>query len=353
MARGALGCSISGAGPTMFAWAEEDKADEVRDAHGGRVSRAGHQSDAWITPIEPVGARIVHELGEIRPMKIHQHARRNRARHAQRGDRCAGSRRTAGCSCPERLPRRRGSTDFPRGRGAAGDRRAPARALRGWRRARGGAPRDLRGRVRLPRAAGAACASARPAPACSSCFMARPARSRISARASWPPRSNACTASARAQAHDPRRDIRRHRRRRGRGVPSAALGRRRPALSATGSCRRARRSSSRAGAGTCGRSPSSGTFDDCQRMVKEAFRIRALAATPRLSSANSINVGRLLPQMVYYAAASLAVWHARRPAGQLHRAVRQPRQRDRRASGRARSACRSATSCSRRTRTGR
>ena len=52
-----------------------------------------------------------------------------------------------------------------------------------------------------------------------------------------------------------------------------------------------------------------GTFDDCQRMVKEAFRDSGLAATHRLSSANSINVGRLLPQMVYYAAASLATWH--------------------------------------------
>jgi threonine synthase len=52
-----------------------------------------------------------------------------------------------------------------------------------------------------------------------------------------------------------------------------------------------------------------GTFDDCQRIVKEAFRDSTLTATHRLSSANSINVGRLLPQMVYYAAASLAIWH--------------------------------------------
>jgi threonine synthase len=51
-----------------------------------------------------------------------------------------------------------------------------------------------------------------------------------------------------------------------------------------------------------------GTFDDCQRMVKEAFRDPALAATHLLSSANSINVGRLLPQMVYYADASLQIW---------------------------------------------
>jgi len=48
-----------------------------------------------------------------------------------------------------------------------------------------------------------------------------------------------------------------------------------------------------------------GTFDDCQRMVKEAFVDAGLAQSLRLSSANSINVGRLLPQMVYYAKASL------------------------------------------------
>ncbi|HEY6641162.1 threonine synthase [Povalibacter sp.] len=67
-----------------------------------------------------------------------------------------------------------------------------------------------------------------------------------------------------------------------------------------------------------------GTFDDCQRMVKEAFLDRALAETHQLSSANSINVGRLLPQMVYYAYAGLELWrrNGRRanfiiPAGNL------------------------------------
>ena len=53
-----------------------------------------------------------------------------------------------------------------------------------------------------------------------------------------------------------------------------------------------------------------GTFDDCQRMVKAAFRDPALTARHRLSSANSINVGRLLPQMAYYASASLQIWRA-------------------------------------------
>jgi threonine synthase len=53
-----------------------------------------------------------------------------------------------------------------------------------------------------------------------------------------------------------------------------------------------------------------GTFDECQRMVKEAFVDAALKARFELSSANSINLGRLLPQAVYYAATSLAVHRA-------------------------------------------
>jgi len=53
-----------------------------------------------------------------------------------------------------------------------------------------------------------------------------------------------------------------------------------------------------------------GTFDECQRMVKEAFVDASLAKSHRLSSANSINIGRLLPQMVYYAQSSLNLWRA-------------------------------------------
>jgi threonine synthase len=48
-----------------------------------------------------------------------------------------------------------------------------------------------------------------------------------------------------------------------------------------------------------------GDFDDCQRLVKAAFADPELRARRELTSANSINLGRLLPQMIYYAAASL------------------------------------------------
>lgn len=67
-----------------------------------------------------------------------------------------------------------------------------------------------------------------------------------------------------------------------------------------------------------------GTFDDCQRLVKEAFGDARLGERHRLSSANSINIGRLLPQMAYYAASSLDVERRSRakasyviPAGNL------------------------------------
>ena len=48
-----------------------------------------------------------------------------------------------------------------------------------------------------------------------------------------------------------------------------------------------------------------GEFDDCQRLVKAAFADEQLNAAHNLVSANSINVGRLLPQAAYYAKSSL------------------------------------------------
>ncbi|HEX8548823.1 MAG TPA: threonine synthase [Cytophagaceae bacterium] len=43
-----------------------------------------------------------------------------------------------------------------------------------------------------------------------------------------------------------------------------------------------------------------GTFDDCQRLVKEAFLDESLNKSMNLSSANSINISRLIPQSFYY-----------------------------------------------------
>ena len=71
-----------------------------------------------------------------------------------------------------------------------------------------------------------------------------------------------------------------------------------------------------------------GVFDDCQRIVKTAFADREWSKRRGLLSANSINLGRLLPQTVYYAASSL--WYFRQrgappgyiiPTGNLGNAV--------------------------------
>jgi threonine synthase len=71
-----------------------------------------------------------------------------------------------------------------------------------------------------------------------------------------------------------------------------------------------------------------GRFDDCQRMVKAALNDAALQAHSPLSSANSISLGRLLPQMSYYAHAALAWWQQHReplnfvvPTGNLGNAL--------------------------------
>jgi threonine synthase len=58
-----------------------------------------------------------------------------------------------------------------------------------------------------------------------------------------------------------------------------------------------------------------GSFDDCQRLVKAALADEALRRRCDLSSANSINVSRLIPQAVYYAAAAGKALAGRLDAG--------------------------------------
>ena len=53
-----------------------------------------------------------------------------------------------------------------------------------------------------------------------------------------------------------------------------------------------------------------GAFDDCQRMAKQALGDNALRAIAPLGTANSISLGRLLPQMAYYADAALKHFRA-------------------------------------------
>jgi homoserine kinase len=59
MAAGALGCSISGAGPTVFAWCEEAAAQDIEIAMTKAFAAHGLDSDRWISAIEPTGARVI------------------------------------------------------------------------------------------------------------------------------------------------------------------------------------------------------------------------------------------------------------------------------------------------------
>jgi homoserine kinase len=55
---GALGCSFSGSGPSIFAWALERDADAVAAAMDGAFRAAGLAADAYRAPVESAGVRL-------------------------------------------------------------------------------------------------------------------------------------------------------------------------------------------------------------------------------------------------------------------------------------------------------
>jgi len=59
MAAGALGCSISGAGPSMFAWALEATAPKVLAAMREAFSRHSLATDEWVVELRSDGARVI------------------------------------------------------------------------------------------------------------------------------------------------------------------------------------------------------------------------------------------------------------------------------------------------------
>jgi homoserine kinase len=59
MSNGALGCSISGAGPTVFAWCEEAYANGIRIAMVEAFAEHDLASDYWVSAIDTEGARVV------------------------------------------------------------------------------------------------------------------------------------------------------------------------------------------------------------------------------------------------------------------------------------------------------
>lgn len=58
---GALGCSISGAGPAMFAWALQANAEVVRNAMRAQFAHHGVSIDDWIVECTSAGARVVSQ----------------------------------------------------------------------------------------------------------------------------------------------------------------------------------------------------------------------------------------------------------------------------------------------------
>lgn len=59
LSAGAMGCSISGAGPTIFAWCLHSHAHAVCEAMVQGFSHHGLEADHWITPVVPTGARVI------------------------------------------------------------------------------------------------------------------------------------------------------------------------------------------------------------------------------------------------------------------------------------------------------
>ncbi len=55
---GALGCSLSGSGPSLFAWVEAERAQSVADAMCAAFENCGMGCDYWISPIDAPGARV-------------------------------------------------------------------------------------------------------------------------------------------------------------------------------------------------------------------------------------------------------------------------------------------------------
>ena len=62
LAEGALGCSISGAGPSVFAWCRGEEAGQrTLDAMSAAFRDAGFEVDAYLSPVDARGARLVDE----------------------------------------------------------------------------------------------------------------------------------------------------------------------------------------------------------------------------------------------------------------------------------------------------
>ena len=58
LAAGALGCSFSGSGPSVFAWALDEEADRVEAAMADAFARSGLDARAYRAPVDSPGVRV-------------------------------------------------------------------------------------------------------------------------------------------------------------------------------------------------------------------------------------------------------------------------------------------------------
>ena len=56
---GAVGCSISGSGPAMFAWCRRDDAPAVRDAFEAGFAAVPVSCESLISPLDAPGAQLL------------------------------------------------------------------------------------------------------------------------------------------------------------------------------------------------------------------------------------------------------------------------------------------------------
>ena len=347
MANGALGCSISGAGPTVFAWCEQQHAERIRDAmvaafRGARPrercldldARSGRRADRRLTLIAQ--APPCTTSAPATPTTLCSSAKPSRA----------ASRRTAGCTSPRNSrTSRRGSS-----RPTSSCRRSPRRCSRRSPRA-----------IRSPPSSPAICKEAFDFPAPLVGLPNAPAPLSVLELFHGPTSAfkdfgarflAACLErirrGQRAQADDPRRDLGRYGRRGRGGVPQQAVGRCRravsagPRLAAAGAAARVlgRQRADLRGARHVRRLPAhgeggvrrSGARRDASALVGQQHQHRPPAAADGLlTRRRACSCG---------ARAAAAPTSSCRPATSATRW---------RASGRVTSACRSARSCSRRT----
>ena len=64
---GALGCSISGSGPSVFSLCDSlPRAATVGEAMRAAFAAEGLEADLYVSPINPVGPRVLEDAGETR-----------------------------------------------------------------------------------------------------------------------------------------------------------------------------------------------------------------------------------------------------------------------------------------------